>query len=299
MGYLFLGVSLLCGTAKGYYGKKTSGYAQGYENAIFISIVRMVFCTGIALALLILSGNTNQLAPSGFLLAVSAFSGAFTAIFVVSWLVCIRKSAYMMLDVFLTLGIIVPLACSSIFWGEGIRPMQWAGLGVMTVGALTMCSYHSGVKGKLGIASVLLLILCGMSNGWVDFSQKLFVENRPEAHIPVFQFYTYLFCTIILFALYSAMRIKKAGGFFPRKKVYPPRMYGYIFIMSACLFGYSYFKTRAAVYLDAVQLYPLSQGGAMILSTVMSAALLHEKITVKSLLGTALAFIGLIGVNSL
>ena len=35
MGYLFLAISLLAGAAKGYCGKMTSGYVQGYKDAMF------------------------------------------------------------------------------------------------------------------------------------------------------------------------------------------------------------------------------------------------------------------------
>ena len=71
----------------------------------------------------------------------------------------------------------------------------------------------------------------------------------------------------------------------------------YILIMSVCLFSYSYFKTIAAQYLNSVQLYPLAQSGSLILSTVMSAALFHERLSVKCIVGIVLSFAALIVIN--
>lgn len=77
------------------------------------------------------------------------------------------------------------------------------------------------------------------------------------------------------------------------------KMLGYIVVMSICLYANSFFKTKAAVYLDSVQLYPLNQGLALTLSTVMAAVLFHEKLTWKCITGLLLAFCGLIVINML
>ena len=75
------------------------------------------------------------------------------------------------------------------------------------------------------------------------------------------------------------------------------KIFLYIFIMSVCLFANSYFKTLAAGYLNAVLMYPLSQGGALILSAIMSATLFKEKLTAKAIIGIFVAFAGLLVIN--
>ena len=69
--------------------------------------------------------------------------------------------------------------------------------------------------------------------------------------------------------------------------------------MSICLFANSYFKTKAAGFLDSAQLYPLNQGMALMLSSAMSAVLFHERLTVKCILGLVISFAGLIIINVL
>lgn len=68
-------------------------------------------------------------------------------------------------------------------------------------------------------------------------------------------------------------------------------------VMAACLFANSFFKTLAAEHLDAILLYPLNQGAALILSTLMSSVCFRERITVKCICGIVIAFVGLLVIN--
>ena len=142
MGYLFLAISLLAGAAKGYCGKMTSGYVQGYKDAMFANTIRMIFCILIGLGMILLDGSINDIVPSASLLAVSALSGITTSVFVVCWLISVKKGAYMMLDVFLMLGVLVPLLAGKLFFNESIKTTQWIGIGILFIAVYIMCSYN-------------------------------------------------------------------------------------------------------------------------------------------------------------
>ena len=58
-------------------------------------------------------------------------------------------------------------------------------------------------------------------------------------------------------------------------------------------------KTLAAARLDAILMYPLSQGADMILSSAMASILFREKLTPKGIAGISLAFAGLLIINLL
>lgn len=77
------------------------------------------------------------------------------------------------------------------------------------------------------------------------------------------------------------------------------RAFPYILVMAICLFLNSYYKTLAAFYMPSVILYPLNQGLALILSTVMSAVFFKERITLKAIIGILTAFVGLLFINLL
>lgn len=131
-----------------------------------------------------------------------------------------------------------------------------------------------------------------------DFSQKLFVKTAGDVPISVFNFYTYIFSALVLTIFYLVFR-KIEKGVESNGTEIVVKTFGYIVVMAICLFVNSFFKTKAAVYLDSVQLYPLNQGAALILSSIMSATLFKEKLTAKCIIGLLLSFIGLLVINVL
>ena len=283
MGYLFLVFALLAGVTKGYCGKKTSGFLSGFRDSMMANMIRMGLCIVIGFLIVLFGSDLQALAPSGKLLLISALSGVFTSVFVVSWLVSVKKSAYMMLDVFLMLGVLIPLLASSIFFRERIDLTQWIGIAILFVAVIIMCSYNNSIKEKLTLPALLLLIVCGAANGIADFSQKLFVKQLPEVPASVFNFYTYVFAAITLVIAYLLMKPQgQETGKANFKKVA-----GYILVMAICLFANSFFKTLAANHLDSVLLYPLNQGAALILSSAMSALLFKEKLTAKCIIAVS------------
>ena len=193
MGYIFLLISLFAGTLKGYCGKKTSNYTSSFVNAVFANTIRMFLCILIGFVLILATEDLRILIPSRTLLLVSALSGVSSAVFVVAWLICVKKSAYMMLDIFLMLGVLIPLTASNIFLSESIKLTQWVGIGVLFLAVVIMCSYNNTIKAKLTLPSLILLLICGIANGFADFSQKLFTKCIPDGSASAFNFYTYDF----------------------------------------------------------------------------------------------------------
>jgi len=73
----------------------------------------------------------------------------------------------------------------------------------------------------------------------------------------------------------------------------------YICIMSVCLFLNSYFKTLAASRLTSAVLYPMAQGGDIMLSQTMATLIFKEKLTGRCMTGLFLAFGALLMMNLL
>lgn len=298
MGYLFLALALLAGSTKGYCGKKTSGFVREYKDAMFTNFVRMVLCILISFLLLALSGRLSLLAVDLNVVLITLLSGVTTSVFVVAWLLAVRRGAYMMLDVFLMLGVIVPLLLSELLFDEKIRLNQWAGLLVLLVAVVIMCSYNNQIKEKMSLKSLGLLVLCGIANGLTDFSQKLYVKTVADSSAAVFNFYTYIFSALVLLVFYLGAKVTDKTGSSSETDVLR-RVGGYVAVMSVCLFLNSYFKTMAAGILPSAILYPLSQGASLILSSFMSMLFFKEKLTAKCITGIALSFAGLLIINLL
>lgn len=295
MGYIFIFIALFAGTLKGYCGKKTSSYTNSISNAVFANTIRMFLCILIGFVLILATDDLYILIPSRTLLLVSALSGISSAVFVVTWLISVKNSAYMMLDIFLMMGVLIPLIASSLFFSESIKPTQWIGIGILFIAVVIMCAYNNDIKTKLTLPSLILLLICGIANGVADFSQKLFTKCIPDGSAAAFNFYIYVFAALVLIVAYAVTRKRTPNA----EKTDLKKIFGYVFIMALCLFANSYFKTLAARYLSAVLLYPLNQGCSLILSAIMSATLFKEKLTLKAVIGMLTAFAGLLITNLL
>ena len=300
MGYLFLSLALVAGAAKGFCGKKVSGFTKTFSDAAFINFIRMAFCILIGAVLVLAGGNVPFSGFDPYMLLISALSGISTAVFVISWLVSVRSGAYVMLDVFLMLGVGVTVCCCRVFLGEEIRLNQIIGFIILVIAAYIMCSYDVSLNGKMSVSKILLLVLCGVANGLTDFSQKLFVYKVAGGSTAEFNFYTYIFAAVALLAVYVFLKLRaKKEAYEPTEKLSFKKVLPFVGIMSVCLFLNSYFKTLAAARLDSMILYPLNQGVALILSLVMAAVFFKEKITVRCFVGICLAFVALLITNLL
>jgi hypothetical protein len=109
MGYLFLTVALAAGITKGYCGKKTSFAVKSNSDSMIMNVLRMVLCIVIGFLLLLAQNGLSSLAQSRQALLIAALSGVASAVFVVSWLLSVKVGAYMMVEVFLLLGVTVPI----------------------------------------------------------------------------------------------------------------------------------------------------------------------------------------------
>lgn len=293
MGCLFLAVALFFGMTKGYCGKKLGGYASNTKSAVLLNLIRMLLCVGFGIAFILANGELAYCVPTSGVLLVSALSGVCTAFFVVGWLLAVRKSAYMMLDVFLMVGTIIPMTAGYVLFGEPVRSRQWVGFVLLVAAAFIMCSYHNSVKAKLSPASFALLIFCGAMNGLADFSQKLYVKSFPQLPVSIFNFYTYVFAALTLTVVLLMQRKERTGS--DRRATRSSVLL--VVIMAVALTANSYFKTMAARHLDSAQLYPLNQGLGLVFSTLMATFLFKEKFTYKALVGIVLAFAALMIMN--
>lgn len=298
LGYLFLALALLAGVIKGYCGKKSGGTLVLASDAMLVNTVRMLACIVIGVALIALGNDWSSLTLDPTVIWISALSGVCTSLFVVSWLLAIRTGAFMMVDVFLLMGVLIPLVICAIFFDEPIIPIQWIGIAVLIIAGYVMCSYNAKLKGKMTLKAFLMLLLCAASYGCTDLSQKLFVNLVPEGDNSVFQFYTYIFAalTLVICSLVFRSHEKKTNELRSPIAVVKPIAI-YVGVMAICLYANSYFKTAAATYLDAAQIYPLSQGGALVLAMIMAAIFFKEKITLRSIIGVVLCAVALLMIN--
>ena len=204
-----------------------------------------------------------------------------------------------MVDVFLLVSVIIPMLLSSYLYSEEIRPIQWIGIALLIASGYIMSTYNKSIKGKMSLSAKILLVICMISYGFSNFSQKLFVNYAPTVDVAVFNFYTYLFAGPLLVIFYFLFRAidKKDMTASPARLI--KSIWLYTLIMAVCLFLNSYFMTCATKRLDATELYPLSQGSCLVISLLLSAIFFNEKINLKAIIGIVCCFVSLLMINIL
>jgi drug/metabolite transporter (DMT)-like permease len=195
------------------------------------------------------------------------------------------------------------MSLCSVLYGEGITLWQWIGIGLLMVAGYIMCTYNSGLKGKMKLGTVVLLVLCAAGNGFADFSQKMFVKTQEGVDVAIFNFYTYVFAALVLLICFPIFRSKDKkivanGGENIKSPVAIIKpIFVYVLIMALCLFLNSYFKTAAAQYLTATQIYPIIQGGSLVSAMLMAHFFFKERINLRAVIGIALCLGALLIIN--
>lgn len=303
MGYLFLTLSVLSGSIKGFFAKKISDKTVGLKGAIFTNLIRMLICMPIGLLFVLFDGAISDLRVSNVVLLTSAFAGITTGIFIVSWLLSVKRSAFTSVDAFVSLGILVPILLSSVFYNESVSVSQILGLILMLSAVFIMSLYNNQIKEKMELRTLLLLLAVCLSNGLTDFAYKIFYHSNVNTPASVFNFYIYVFSTITLLSVFIFLHIKtQKNSHAPHPKEEANILINkqkslYITIMAIFLFCNSYFKTLATSMLLSVEVYPLSQGAAIILTLLMSAIFFKEKIKPLCIIGLCILFVALLLIN--
>lgn len=296
MGYLFLLLAVLAGSTKGYCGKRISGFVSDFGDSALSNCLRMMLCILIGAVAALAEGGFAGLATNPTTLLIALLAGASTAGNVLLWVLAAKNAPYIMLEVFLFLGAIVATVCCSVFFHEPITLFQWVGFALILAATATMSAKKSTSKEKISLKAFLLLIGSGLTYGMSEFSSKLFVYRGSGLTSAGFNFYTYLFGAAVLFVAALVLNLRREQPV-QRAKTLIKSVRWYLVVMAICLFANSYFKVLAAGSLDASVMYPLAQGGSLILSVVMSAFLFRERITKQSILGVILAFLGSMALN--
>ena len=298
MGYLYLFTAVAFGVTKGYLGKKISNKTPTVRNSVVTSIIRMGFCILVGLLFVLyegLTGGFGNLIPTGDVALLALGEGAATAVSVVCWLLAARCSAYMAIEAFLAMSVIVPISLSAILYGEPVSTSQMIGLVILLGSVIFMLVYSSQIKKNFGFKAVFYLAMTGISAGLMDFFMKAFNKVDATVGASSFSLYTYVFCAIVLFGMlfmFKKTEEDKLHGALPDKKKTL-----IIAIMAICLFCNTFFNTLASGLLDAVLIYPLSKGTSMILSVLMSTYLFKEKMKPALAAGIIMMFVGLVFIN--
>ena len=199
MGYLFLIFALLFGLIKAYCGKKSALSLVHPSDAFVVNTIRMVMCLIIGIIMALLNGENVLFFIDRQTILISLLSGISMGAFVVCWFLCVSNTAYMVVEVFVMSGVVVPLILCVIFYKEHIGAVQLMGISMLLVAVYCMCTYGKTEKIEISLKEIIILGICALSSGMTDFSQKLYIKEVKNASIIIFNLYTYFFADMIFY----------------------------------------------------------------------------------------------------
>lgn len=316
MVYLIVLLALIFLSIKGFCGKKTSTCVQQTSDAFRFNILRMLLCMLLGIVVVFLERAQGSLRVEGRMIAICLLAGICNAMFLIGWILAIRKNSMVTMDVALTLGAILPAVLCAILFHEPISIPKLLGFVLIILAAAILAGYNKNTKGNPGLGGILLVIVASVGEGLVSFSQQLYKQYYTEGGSmagdviypkSIYNFYIYVFAAAVLILCLIAYDIyhcikDSTKRWTDEVKHGVKTLIGpmpYIVIMAISMFAATYFQTVATgdFGMSSQVLYPLIKGGCLITVNVTAMVFFGEKVTRRSLIGSAVALVGIVVMN--
>ncbi len=287
--FLFLGGILGCRVLQKISSKSISNDMPNapQDNAVYLSM-KFAMSAFFSAILFLLSGEISSifsLSPLGYFLAF--LTGVTLTGSTVCSLFAMRGSSVVLGALFGMAGLLVPTVAGIFLYNQPISLFQWGGLLLLFVAAWLLASSSEKTNGKIHPKTLLLLFGSMLCNGGTMLLQTLYKFYVPEGSVSLYSFLQFLIPAAVLFVVGLAWtRKEKASIFRPQKKLTLVT-----FMAAFALFGISQISTMASATVPVAVLFPVSDGGGMVIAAVVAAIIFKEKLTVKSTLGVLIGIL--------
>lgn len=288
-GYLFLIFAVLCGAAKGYAGKKSSGALETLGAKLYFGAWRTSICALLGFGIWLAEGNFEFIGTNAVI--ISVVSGISMSVFLLSWIAAVRGGAYVRLDVCCQTGMVIPCIFAAPILGEIVSSWQYAALAALVFAIILLSDRGKKSTEKLRASDLLLLFAVWVSSGVNNLTVKLYASVSSGNNTPY---------NLITFAV-SALAFIAAYLIFGRKEKVTLQKKHYVVylpVMAVALYLNILFQTLAAGHLDSMVMFPLQTVLGLLISALMAALLFKEKPTVKNILGMVIAAGAIVVMNA-
>ena len=196
--------------------------------------------------------------------------------------VSIRRNGVVLSSAFSTLGLMVSIVMSILFFGEKPTVLQTIGF-ILAIGAILLMNYQKEeIQPGFNMGLLLVLLLGGAS----DAMAKVFEELGTSSQEPQYLFYTFfvalVLCTAIM--IHKKQRLGRWGILFGVLIAIPN-------------FVSTRFMLSALAVIPAVIAYPASSVGTILTVTLAGVLFFHERLSKRQWIGIGAILIALILLN--
>ena len=284
---VMLVVCITCYTVQTFFNKMFSISYRGPAAAatpVFASLYGLI----VGGATLVYAGF--QFHPSVPTLVMGAANGVVLFLFNLSSINAARTGPYAFQSIMLLFGnILLTLLFSTLWWGDQLRPVQILGIGVMLLSFvifnLQSLHFDGMKKGYLGWV-LLLFFANGLYGILVDAQQRVLLQQERNEMIMI----TFAVSAVISLLYLAAVQGRAAA------RAFRMDARSWIFAVGSSL------GAAVAIHLlmltlrlvPASVLYTVINGSILVLSALLSAVVLREKLTRSMVAGIAVAVISLV-----
>lgn len=244
---------------------------------------------GAIVAVLVFLLNGMRFSPSTGTLILGIVNGLILFLYNLGMVQAARRGPYTFQSITMLFGsIVVVLIFSVLVWKDSVTALQLAGILIMlcafvllNAGGLTF----SGIKKGYYFWIVILFFSNGFYGVLMDAQQRLYTDERNE--MIMLTFGALALISILYLKLVAKAVLKEAFAMDKRSACYAA-------LSSVCA-AFAVFLTMVLLKsVPSYVLYTIKNGGILVMSALLSAIILKEKPTGKTLAGVALSVVSIV-----
>lgn len=202
-------------------------------------------------------------------------------------IVALKFGPMSLTSLFVLYGMIIPSIAGPIFWNEPFGILQIVGI-VAIILSLWFLRDSSTNDNKLTKTWIILAVLCFLLSGFAGLAEKIHQSTPTKDERNGF----------ILFACFTMFLFSLAGIIATNKDKSvvrsPKRLYLLSSISGVIVGAYSSINLILAGALDSMIYYPIANGGALLLTVLISIFIFKEKPSSRKIVGFIIGLISII-----
>ena len=282
--YLLLAVSIILAVGK---NSLYNSYAKKSESTIGSTFLFNAMSYGTAAAIALI----GMLVSSETISLTTVLCAFFYAMIVISLqtisIAAMRVGAMSTTSICVMYGMIIPSVAGPIFWKEPIGILQMAGI-LMMIASLWLIKGKAPTEEK-GISKrwMLLAIFAFVFSGMAGVMEK--IHQSTEARAERMSFVLIACAFMFVFSIIARLITRKKNEKNSTKST------ASLAALSGLVIGlYSTVNLTLSGKLDSMIYYPIANGGAMLLTVLVSAIVFKERFDKQKITGTIIGLLGIL-----
>jgi len=282
--YVLLAVSIILAVGK---SSLYNSYARKSESSMGATFLFNAMSYGVA-AVIALVGMLVSSETISMLTVICAF---FYAIIVISLqtisITAMRVGAMSTTSICVMYGMIIPSIAGPIFWKESIGFLQIVGILLMVVSLWLIKGKSSEEEKGVSRKWVLLAILAFVLSGMAGVMEKIHQSTGARAERMSFVLIACAF--MLLFSIVARLITHKhRGGYHQNSTILLASLSGIVIGL------YFTINLTLSGNLDSMIYYPIANGGAMLLTVLVSVIVFKERFDKQRIIGTIIGLLGIL-----